>query len=135
MSKQLYRSNENKILAGVCAGIAEYFEIDPTIVRIIWLLSIFTGIGIIAYIICWLVMPEKSFSPFKNSADTHETFGTKETSTVDKDKSKRILGIALIIIGSLFMMDKFFRWFNMDIIIPLGIIAVGIYILFNTRRG
>jgi phage shock protein C len=135
MSKQLYRSKENKILAGVCAGIAEYFEIDPTIVRIIWLLSIFTGIGIIAYLICWLIMPEKSFSPFKSSADSSEAFDTKETSAIDKDKSKRILGIALIIIGSLFMLDKFFRWFNMDLIIPLGIIAVGIYILFNTRRG
>lgn len=132
MSKQLFRSNENKILAGVCAGIAEYFEVDPTIVRIIWLLSIFAGIGIIAYIVCWLVMPEKRNNSY--SPTTHDENYPKEGSAVDKEKSKRILGMALIIIGSIFMLDKFFRWFDLDIIIPLGIIAIGAYILFNIRR-
>ncbi|MGI6450450.1 MAG: PspC domain-containing protein [Desulfitobacteriia bacterium] len=134
MSKQLYRSRENKILAGVCAGIAEYFDIDPTIVRIIWLLLIFAGIGIIAYIVCWLLMPERSYSPF-STAGNLETSADRETSAPDKEKSKRILGIALIIVGLIFMVDKFFRWFDLDIIIPLGIIAIGLYILLSTRRA
>lgn len=140
MSKQLYRSNE-KILAGVCSGIAEYFEVDPTIVRIIWLLSCFVGgIGLVAYIVCWLVMPAKSFSPFGTSSRNLESSptrenATRETSSPNKEKSKQIFGIALIVIGSIFMLDKAFRWFNMDIIIPLGIIALGVYILFHARRG
>ena len=60
-SRKLYRSS-NRIVAGVCSGIAEYFGIDPTIVRAIWaLLTVLTfGVGgIIAYIICWIVIPEK----------------------------------------------------------------------------
>lgn len=133
MSRQLYRSNENKIIAGVCSGIAEYFEVDPTIVRIIWLLSIFAGFGIIAYIICWLVMPEKN-TGYYSSSIFNESSTTKQISSVDKEKSKRILGIALLIIGTLFLFDRFFKWFDIDILLPVGIIAVGAYILFSTRR-
>jgi len=57
MAKRLKLSSDKKI-AGVCGGFAEYFEVDPTLVRLIWLiLVICCGIGIIAYIISWIVMP------------------------------------------------------------------------------
>jgi len=55
--KRLYRSGENKILGGVCGGIAEYFDVDPTLVRLIWILLALNGSGILAYIIAWLIMP------------------------------------------------------------------------------
>ena len=58
--KKLYRVNEGKMLAGVCGGIAEYFNIDPTIIRLGWVLvSFMGGCGILAYIIALIVMPEK----------------------------------------------------------------------------
>ncbi|HHV65622.1 MAG TPA: PspC domain-containing protein [Peptococcaceae bacterium] len=134
MSKLLYRSRDNRILAGVCSGIAEYFDIDPAFVRIIWLISVFAGIGIIAYIICWLAIPERSYSPF-NTADGSDMYPDREGSSAEREKNRRFLGIALIIIGSIFMLDKLFRWFNLDIVIPLGIIALGLYILYSARRG
>nr|MBI4156298.1 PspC domain-containing protein [Candidatus Woesearchaeota archaeon] len=56
--KRLYRSNTNKVLAGVCGGIGEYFDIDPVIIRLIWVLFLFMGAGIIAYIIAWIVIPK-----------------------------------------------------------------------------
>jgi phage shock protein C len=59
MSGKIYRLEQDKIIAGVCAGLADYFEIDPTLVRIVWLLSIFTCFGIIAYLVCWLIIPVK----------------------------------------------------------------------------
>ena len=59
MGKKLYRNTENKILAGVCAGLADYINIDPTIVRVIWALIGLTGTGIIAYLVCALIVPEK----------------------------------------------------------------------------
>lgn len=131
MSKQLYRSNQNKILGGICGGMGEYFDIDPTIVRIIWFLSIFTGVGIIAYLVCWLIIPLKSYSSYSNySTDSTPS----RESSFDKEKSARILGISLILIGIVFMMDKFFRWFDLDIMIPLIIILIGAFILFQSRR-
>ncbi len=61
MMKKLCRSRVNKKIAGVCGGIAEYFNIDPSLVRVGWvLLSLFAGSGVLAYIICMIIMPENS---------------------------------------------------------------------------
>ncbi len=60
MTKKLYKSNNNKMLDGVCAGIAEYFDIDPTLIRLGWVvLTIAGGAGILGYVICALVIPRK----------------------------------------------------------------------------
>ena len=57
MTKKLTLSSDKKI-AGVCGGVAEYFNVDPTVVRIVWLLLVLCcGIGAIAYLVCWLLMP------------------------------------------------------------------------------
>ena len=59
MEKKLYRSQTDRKIAGVCGGIAEYFDIDPTLVRLGWILFLFAGgSGILAYIIAWIVMPD-----------------------------------------------------------------------------
>ena len=61
MKKQLMRSGRDKKIAGVCAGVANYFDIDPTIVRVIWgVLAFCYGAGIVAYIILWIIAPEAS---------------------------------------------------------------------------
>ena len=60
MEKKLYRSRSDKKLAGVCGGLAAYLNMDVTIVRLIWaLVSVFAGAGLIAYIVCALVIPEE----------------------------------------------------------------------------
>ena len=60
MEKKLYRIKQGKQLAGVCGGIAEYLNIDPTVIRLLWvLISLFAGAGLLAYIICAFVIPEK----------------------------------------------------------------------------
>ncbi len=59
--KKLYRSETNKMLCGVCAGIAEYFGIDPTLIRLGWVVLTFIGFsGIIAYIIAAIIIPSQS---------------------------------------------------------------------------
>ena len=58
--KKLYRSKKNKVIAGVCGGIGEYFNIDPVIIRLLWTLFIFVGgSGILAYIIAWIIIPQE----------------------------------------------------------------------------
>ena len=60
MKKRLYRSKKDEKLAGVCGGIAEYLGIDSTLVRLIWALFVLcAGSGVLAYIVCALVIPEK----------------------------------------------------------------------------
>lgn len=60
MIKRLYRSRKNRMIAGVCGGIAEYFNIDPTIVRVIAVLLLLPGAlpGFIPYIVLWVVVPK-----------------------------------------------------------------------------
>ncbi len=59
-TKKLYRSNVDNKLCGVCGGIGEYFELDPTIIRLLWVIFTFCGgAGLLAYIIAALIMPKQ----------------------------------------------------------------------------
>ena len=58
--KHLYRSSRNKVIAGVCSGLAEYFDVDPVMVRLIWvILTLLGGSGILLYIIFWIIVPKR----------------------------------------------------------------------------
>ncbi|MBS3132121.1 PspC domain-containing protein [Candidatus Woesearchaeota archaeon] len=59
--KKLYRSKGNRMIAGVCGGIGEYFDVDPTVVRLIWAIGSIAsmGAGVLAYFIAWIIIPEK----------------------------------------------------------------------------
>ena len=60
MERKLFRSTENRILGGVCAGLGEYFDIDPTIVRLVSLALFFAaGSGLLCYVIGWIIIPKK----------------------------------------------------------------------------
>ena len=62
MEKRLYKSKENKMLAGVCGGIAEYFNLDPTLIRLGWIVfSALGGSGILAYIIAAIIIPQNPY--------------------------------------------------------------------------
>lgn len=59
-TKRLYRSRNDKMICGVCGGIGDYFNIDSTIIRLLWVAFILSaGTGIIAYIIAWIIIPEE----------------------------------------------------------------------------
>ena len=59
--KKLFRSKKNRVLAGVCGGIAEYLGVDPTIVRLLWVLfTLLYGVGLLGYIIAILIIPQET---------------------------------------------------------------------------
>jgi phage shock protein C len=71
-AKKLYRSTKDRWLAGICGGIGEYLAVDPTVIRVLFVLfSLFAGGGILAYIILWLIIPEEpeSFEPAEDVAE------------------------------------------------------------------
>ena len=57
---RLYRSETDRILGGVCGGIAEVYDLDPTLVRLLTVILIFSGLSPLAYLIAWLIVPEES---------------------------------------------------------------------------
>ncbi len=76
--KRLYKSRQNRMIGGVCGGVAEYFDIDPSIVRILWVLSIFLGgAGVLLYIVAMIVVPPNPSQQMTagNSADTVKFWG------------------------------------------------------------
>ena len=59
MEKKLYRSRQNRMLGGICGGIGEYLNVNPTVVRLLWVLFTFVGAsGLLAYLICLVIIPE-----------------------------------------------------------------------------
>lgn len=124
MSKTLYRSRSNKMIAGVCGGIGEYFNIDPTIIRILWVLCSFSGVGIIAYLVAAIIIPEDG---------GNQTVYTDREGSTPKD-ANLIIGGILVFLGIILIGQHFLRWFDSGIVWSLIFIALGAYIIFRGRR-
>ncbi|MFO7526001.1 MAG: PspC domain-containing protein [Ignavibacteriaceae bacterium] len=155
MYKKLYRSNTDKMIGGVSGGIAEYFEIDPTIVRILFVLAVFFGGGgLIAYIILWIIVPEKPYvfpgtqqtqSEFNQHHHESETKGENSEPIKDqfdyaafqqkqKSNTGSVAGIVLVVIGALFLLNNFIPRFNFGDYWPFILIAIGIGLLLNAKK-
>ncbi len=162
MNKKLYRSNKDKMLGGVAGGLADYFAIDPTLVRIIFVVSLFAGgAGVLAYIILWIVVPEEPYAfaasnagtgsagGTETSAGTNETTGTGsaeegksqpdyqqyyQAMAEQKHKRSSIFGVVLVVVGLLFLLDNFIPRIHFGDFWPLLLIAVGVGLLLNARK-
>lgn len=130
MAKKIYRSSTDKVISGVCGGLGEYFNIDPSIIRLFWLLlSISTcGIGILAYIICSIVIPKSDGEIYYDSNDTN-----------NYSNSAVFVGIILIIIGASVLIRKIWpwfnvKWFNLTKYWPVLLIIAGVYIIYKQKK-
>ncbi len=88
--KRLYRTRIDKMIGGVAGGLAIYFDIDPTIVRVLFVITIFIGGGgILAYIILWIVVPEDPvlYTPGEKKDDTEKGNAEKSSNTSNEQKS------------------------------------------------
>ena len=129
--RNLYRSRKNRIIAGVCGGLGEYFNIDPIIVRILWVLfSLFGGGGIIAYIVAWLLIPDA-----KTKLSIVEELSEGKRKHENTNDVGMMFGLFLIFLGFTFLMNNlgfwFFSWGNTW---PVFIIILGVIIILSGRR-
>jgi len=158
MERRLCRSQTDRMIWGVCGGLAKYFDIDPTIVRVIMVLLIFAnGLGFLAYIILAIVVPvEGSKSDIRevvageDSGDIKtipEEPGNNQQSTLSgrpgetnqaaiDNRNRYFLGFVLIIVGIFFLLGNLggFWWWSWWFMWPLVIIAIGLLIIFTGRR-
>jgi phage shock protein C len=146
--RKLYRSADDRILAGVCGGIAEYFDIDPVLVRIAFVIFSMGGMGFFAYIILALIIPIKEGGA-RISQSTSEKAGEFVEEATDKVKEvfhdigenvkssergsrgRNVFGAVIIGIGILALLHEVFPsiWFGWRMVWPLGLVLVGFWII------
>ncbi|MFY9322323.1 MAG: PspC domain-containing protein [Bacillota bacterium] len=145
--KRLYRSRTGSMIGGVCSGLAEYLEIDPTIVRLAFvLLALYTGIGIAAYLILWIIVPY----PDRGEAETSEIVreGAEEIRDTAMEVAESIspasrespgpainvvvgilfVGLGIVLLGRTLNI-VWLRWLDLRTLMPLVLITIGILLL------
>lgn len=154
MADRLYRSRDDRMLAGVAAGVAEALDADPSIIRIAWaLLTIFTGgIALVVYVVMAIVVPEDPgeyghrgpWGPVSGPA-AMPSGAPPTTRTSDREgrraarRGRRasgqpgrgglVAGAILIVIGAFFLVREFVPWFDWNLWWPLGLIGLGALLL------
>lgn len=138
--RRLFRSADNKVIAGVCGGLGEYLGLDPVVVRLVFvLLLVFGGSGLLLYLVFWLVIPSE------NSLRKNPDSAIRENAREIDEKARKIFpnallsgraifGIALVVIGALYFVEKsgccsfIFRW---ELVFPALLILLGLALVFR----
>ncbi|MDD2211373.1 MAG: PspC domain-containing protein [Desulfitobacteriaceae bacterium] len=144
MTERLYRSERDKMIAGVCGGLAKYFRIDSALIRLVALIALLAGgVGFFAYLIAWIIIPVDSEQQDIYAADSKTWEKINEVAAdefkpgpfaEEHDKRTRLGGIILIVLGCLFLMDSWFPFFSFSKMWPLILILIGCVILWRGAR-
>jgi phage shock protein C len=123
MQRKLYRSRTKSMIAGVCGGLGEYLNLDPTILRIVAVLLIFAkGIGVLAYVVVWVIVPRRPDAE-------------PEAAAPAKSETSRLLpGLLLIAVGLVFLLNNLVPWFGFDYLWPVLLIVLGAALLLKAVR-
>lgn len=154
MNRRLVRSRTDRVIAGVAAGVAEYLNADPALVRIAWalLIPLTGGAAFLAYIVGWVVMPEDAgVAPGTDasSASSASTDGDPEAvqpladttsaasaapARAGDNRAGLFVGIGLVLLGAWFLVREYFD-INWSLVWPVALIAIGAVILITTTRN
>lgn len=128
--RHLYRSRKNRLVGGVCGGLAEYFGIDPTLVRLAWVaLFIAWGSGLLIYLIAWLIIPPEPVDAGKTSVSEGSA-----PAPISSSKPLVIMGIIIICIGLLGLLKELSPIFDFNfyfgmLSFPYWLIIIGIIVI------
>jgi phage shock protein C len=146
-TKKLYRSKNDRIIFGVCGGLGEYFEIDSLILRILFILLIFTGgSGIIIYIILAIIIPDGEGHKLNGKEAVNEIQGKTQDLAEEIKKNgnwlrstKNIIGLIIVFVGLNIFFEQVFKfspftWINWGVVWALIIVLIGAKIIFNNKK-
>lgn len=146
--KRFYRSVTNRRIAGVAGGLAEYFDVDPLLVRLIFIILLIAGGGgALLYFILWIVTPDNPYelnksqksSTMENQSSNYgepkphyENQPQQNRPAEPKTRGNLIGGLVLITLGFLFLVDEFIPHINFGDLWPVILIVIGIGLLLNS---
>lgn len=140
MNKRLYRSQRNKVFGGVCGGLGEYFEVDPVLIRVLFVfLTFFHGSGIILYLLLLIILPKE---PLILNEDISQSMIDENTKTENfqveiaekKTNTRKLFGIILLVLGIVLLLDNLIPTFDFEIIFPLILIGAGLFLIIESFR-
>jgi phage shock protein C len=146
MTRRLTRDTKGAVLGGVAAGFADYFDVDPVLVRVIFiLLAVLSGFGVIAYIVGWVIMPRQGESaPADRLVESVRQAGERVAEEVQKipdgtGRGRATAGIILIVLGALFLIERLdlWRWPHWARIVnfwPAILILIGVSLVLQGAR-
>jgi phage shock protein PspC (stress-responsive transcriptional regulator) len=153
IEKRLIRDSKNKMIAGVAAGIANYFEIDPNVIRLLFIvLAVFGGSGILIYFLLWLLLPKDSSKTTEEKDVMRENVQQMKDAVRDfakeikkethmdhyekKEKSQRSLGIILVVVGLVFLLTNLglLDMYVMKKLWPVLLIFLGILVVYQNEN-
>ena len=148
MTERLYRSRNDRMVAGVAGGVAQLLNIDPSLIRVAWVILVpFTGgIAILVYVVMAFVVPEEpvgagvltdagadaSASAATGLGDT--TVSAAPATPRGRGSTGLVLGLALIVTGSFFLLEQLFPALDLGRLWPLALIGVGAFFVFAASR-
>ena len=143
--KRLYRSCKDRILGGVAGGVAEYFDFDPAVTRLVFaLIMITTGFGFLAYLVAWLVIPQDPSCTTKQSGvDEIKDHAEKVADDIRKAaEGTRMrqgdvamwVGLTVLVLGLLFLAQSILGSFVFKFFWPLWLILIGLILLVNSFK-
>ena len=135
MNKTLQRDIQNKVIGGVCAGLANYFDIDVALVRVLFAIAFLAfSAGFWLYLVLWIVMPAGVRT---GSVDENGSFVMPEqTSAPRKSRGNVVFGLILIAIGSIALLDRYVPHIDWQTAWPVALIVVGLLCLipFGSKK-
>jgi phage shock protein PspC (stress-responsive transcriptional regulator) len=139
MYDKLYRSKSDRMIGGVCAGLGAHFNVDPTLVRVAFVIMTFAhGSGLLAYLVLWILVPERPWTA--QFQQQHVT--AQEAVPVEPEQMRRtkisaasIFGGILIAVGAAALIDELVPWIDVDLFWPLVLVAIGIGLILKPRRA
>jgi len=130
MTRRLYRSSTNKILGGICAGLGEYFDVDPTLVRLIAVVALFASFGaaLFGYLLAWIIIPQQTLEGTPASAPA---------SAVARKRGWQVYlpGIVLLTLGGFLLLREHVWWFSFGDLWPIVLIVVGLALVLYRGAG
>lgn len=137
-NRKLERSRHNRVIAGVCAGLADYFNIDIALMRVLFVVATICGsFGFWMYVILWIVVPEENILGPVNEKDYGDTIDITPKEQEDKmlNKGALIASLILIFIGVVALVDNFTTIAWIWKLWPVPIIIIGVVLLLNSLKN
>lgn len=138
MNKKLERDAQNKVIGGVCAGLANYFDMDVALVRVIFALALLGfGAGFWLYVILWIVLPAGNGVTIETTLDENGNYVMSEPSAGQKkNKGSLTAGLILIGIGALGLINQYIPEINWQTAWPILLIVLGLLLIipFKSKK-